>query len=90
MAAWICDDGSYHSSGCLVLCTDGFTKVEVEILANSLNIKWGLETRYEKKKTNFRLVIKTRSMPTVVSMCKPHMHPYMWYKLGLAKVDLID
>src|SRR2546423_12397323 len=44
LAYWICDDGSFDKKGgFVVLCTESFTTVEVEVLINVLNSKFDLK-----------------------------------------------
>lgn len=83
LATWICDDGSFHSKGYLVLCTDGFTKDEVELLCSALIEKWSLKCRCERKGTHYRIVIAKSTMDIVRSLCKDHIHPSMLYKIGM-------
>lgn len=84
LADWISDDGTFHAKGYLVLCTDGFTQAEVELLCSALSKKWNLKCRCERKGTRYRIVIAKSTMDIVRSICKDHMDPSMFYKIGMS------
>jgi LAGLIDADG DNA endonuclease family len=84
LSTWIGDDGTFHSKGYLVLCTDGFTQAEVELLCSALSQKWSLKCRCERKGKHYRIVIAKSTMDIVRSICKDHIHPSMLYKLGMS------
>jgi len=84
LATWISDDGSFHSKGYLVLCTDGFTQPEVELLCSALSDKWSLKCRCERNGKHFRIIIAKSTMDIVRSLCKNHMHRSILYKIGVS------
>jgi hypothetical protein len=83
LATWISDDGSFHTKGYLVLCSDGFSEAEVELLCSALRKKWNIKCRCERMGNFYRVVIAKSSMDVVRNMCSEHMHPSMYYKIGL-------
>jgi hypothetical protein len=85
LAYWICDDGSFHKrDGYVVLCTDSFTKAEVELLANTINEKWDLKCYISKTNNgNYRIIIPSYSVPKLQGLLKDIMPPMMLYKIGL-------
>lgn len=90
LATWISDDGTFHSKGYLVICTDGFTQAEVELLCSALSKKWNLKCRCERKGKYYRIVIAKSTVGIVRSLCKDHMHPSMLYKIGISLSDNIE
>jgi len=90
LAFLIMDDGSYHIKyKLLVLCTDNFTHSDVLRLMHVLQIKFKLNCRIERKKTNLRIVVKANSMYRLRILVKDHIHPSMMYKLGLPNKNLL-
>jgi hypothetical protein len=84
VAYWLCDDGNLHTNGGMILCTDGFTKVEVELLAKALTDKFGLKVSLRSyHQVYYRLYIWKESMPELRSLVQPYMQSSMLYKLGL-------
>jgi len=68
----------------LVLCTDSFTLQDTVRLMNVLIIRYRLEcTLWVFRPNQFRICIRTKSMPLLRSIVSPHMHFLMFYKLGL-------
>lgn len=82
LAFWAMDDG-YKQSSSLVLCTDSFTKKEVELLINVLKTKFDLDcTLYLKNKVKgtYRIYIRSKSMDKFKSLVLPYFHESMLYK----------
>jgi len=82
LAIWIMDDGLRMSSG-LSLATHGFTKADVELLGTVLWVKYGLKTtlhRYKPDLDQYSLYISAESMPLLVSIINPYIHPSMYHK----------
>lgn len=74
----------------MVICTDGFTQAEVELLCSALSEKWNLKCRSERKGKYYRIVIAKSTMEIVRSLCKDHTHPSMLYKIGISLPDNIE
>jgi hypothetical protein len=72
LAYWIMDDGSFNKTkGCLILCTDSYSKEDVlyliYILTNKFNLFCGL-INYNKTKignSSYRIRINKSSMPSL-------------------------
>lgn len=85
LAVWIMGDGTYQREG-LVLCTDGFTHTEVELLCSMLRSRFDLVVKVTLSgKKHPRIRIMKDSMPQLKSLVVPHMHPSMHYKLGIGR-----
>ena len=87
LALWIMDDG-FKSGKAVILCTECFTKIEVELLKNALESKFGLITKIYNRTTStgklgYRLCIISDSRERLIELVKPHFVPSMYYKLGL-------
>ena len=88
LAHWIMQDGSYHKvSKGVVLCTDSFTREEIELLISVLETKFNLICTIQKapsKNSNrFRIYISAKSVPILRTLVQSHFHPTMLYKLGI-------
>ena len=87
LAHWIMDDG-FISGKTVILCTECFTEIEIELLQNTLETKFELMTRIYNRTTStgkkgFRLGIKSQSRDKLIELVKHHFVPSMYYKLGL-------
>ena len=81
LAHWICGDGSGQRQG-LILCTDSYSLKDVVRLINVLIIKYRLECTLKfHTPTQPRIYIRERSIPLLLHIVKPHIHPSMLYKL---------
>lgn len=67
-----------------MLCTDSFTKGEVELLADTINEKWDLKC-YIRRTNNggYRIIIPSYSVSKLQGLLKDIMPPMMLYKIGL-------
>lgn len=84
LAYWICDDGSFDKKGgFVVLCTESFTTVEVEVLINVLNSKFDLKCYKSRKGDSYRIVITSDSVLHLQGLLKDIMPSMMLYKIGL-------
>ena len=82
LAVWIRDDGHYTGCGTL-LCTDNFTKKEVEQLSIILMRKFGLQTTLRLvKKKYWCLYIPAKSMALLKKLTKEFIDISMHRKLG--------
>lgn len=80
------DDGSADRSG-FYLHTNSFSMEEVQLLANSLQNKFGLHcalhTRKDAVKKPYILYIKADSWEKFKSLIEPYVIPHFAYKLTL-------
>lgn len=76
LAFWAQDDG-YKEQGGFILCTDSFTKAEVELLISALYNKFGLvcTLRQLGNKEQYRIYITADSMDNFRSRVSPYFHP---------------
>lgn len=83
LAHFIMGDGARSGNG-LLLCTDSFSLKDIIRIMNVLIIKFDLEcTLRTNQHGYFRIAIKTKSMIKLRAIVLPHMHPSMYYKLGI-------
>lgn len=85
LAFFICGDGNYHKTKQIIrLCTNSYSKKEVELLAKALYNKFNLESRLEHVRNNqFILIIRKNQVPIIQNLVKDHIHPSMLYRIGL-------
>lgn len=75
------DDGYKHSSG-FSICTDSYSKEEVELLINLLKNKFNLNSNIMKRRVNsFRIYIRKKSIENLRTLVGPYFHESMLYKL---------
>jgi hypothetical protein len=79
LAIWFQDDGSNAVSGYL-LCTNGFTREEVERLRNMLH-QLNLKNTVQKSGLNYVIYIKAESVKTFNALVLPYMCKSMMYKI---------
>jgi hypothetical protein len=75
-------DGTKHGNG-LVICTDSFTICEVVTLINVLTIRYNLDCSVFNKGGNYRIYIRSGSIPLLRTIIVPYFHSSMLYKIGL-------
>jgi hypothetical protein len=75
-------DGQSYSYG-LQLCTDSFTKDDVERLISVLINRYGLDASLRKMANNngYRIYIKAKSMNKLYNLVSPYMVDSMMYKI---------
>lgn len=85
MAFFIMGDGNFNKIKKVIrLCTNSFTKSEVEILSKAILNKFDIETRLEHTRNNqYILVIRTSQVPKLQNIVKEHIHPSMLFRIGL-------
>jgi len=86
LAHWIMQDGGKGSSGGLYLCTDCFSSEDTIRIAQYMIDKFNLKLTTPKspgKKGHLRIYVPVSSMIKLKSLVLDHMHPTMFYKLGL-------
>ena len=84
-------DGNHNKIKKVIrLCTNSFTKSEVELLSRAILNKFGVETRLEYTRNNqYILVVRTTQVPKLQNIVKEHMHPTMLYRIGLPTLEQI-
>lgn len=79
-------DGAKATSGGLYICTDLFSPEDTIRLSNHLSDKYKLKITTPKSPGNsgkLRIYISVNSMDLIKSLILDHMHPSMFYKLGI-------
>jgi hypothetical protein len=88
IAYWLAGDGHYNKSqGCLIICTDSFTVVEVDLLRQILLTKYSIEsTRVlsgSPSKDQYRIRISRLEVAKVRDLIYNHLHSSMKSRVGL-------
>jgi len=83
LAYWICDDGTFPKDRGVVLCTNSFSKDEVNLLVSALTDKFNLKCTVNKNRGNYVIRISSKSLPDLQNLLKNIMPPMMFYKIGL-------
>ena len=85
IAIWFMDDGSikskYHRA--LILNTQSFTKLELEMMIEILRRKFDIQTNLRKQRNLYQLLITGPSAEKLAGIIKPYLIPSMNYKLGI-------
>ena len=88
LAYWFMDDGgkmdyskSPHSSKGIVFHTQGFSKEEVEMLSQELNIKFGLDSWVGVNKKKWVIKISSKKYSVFLNYVEAYILPEMKYKL---------
>lgn len=89
LAHWIMGDG-YFSENTVYLCTDNFTKKEVETLISVLDKNFNLKATIKIRKNSkgislYRIRIKSLSLNKLKDIVVPYFIPEMLYKLNINK-----
>ncbi len=87
LAHWIMGDG-YFSENCTFICTDSFTKQDVERLIKVLGNKFGIKATLKKRKKEdgvevWRIRTSRLSMEILKILVVPYLIPEMLYKVGI-------
>lgn len=85
LALFIMSDGNFHKTKHVFrLCTNNFTKVEVERLSKTIFNKFGIESKLEHvRKEQYVLRFRKSVVPQIQKLVKEHMIPSMMYRIGL-------
>jgi len=88
IAYWIAGDGAFDKSRSrVILCTDSFTKDECSLLQDVLLEKYNIETYLKlngvKSRDQYRIVIPKRELEKFQTLVVAHLHPSMYYRVGL-------
>ena len=85
LAVWIMDDGSVVSST-MKLASNCYSLEDLEFMCKLLKIKFGIKANIHlagaKSNDQYIIYICKESMPLLISIVKPYMHPSMYYKLN--------
>jgi hypothetical protein len=84
-ALFLMSDGTFHKTKHIVkLCTNNFTKAEVELLSKAILNKFGIESKLEHvRKEQYVLRFRKSVVPQIQLLVKDHMIPSMMYRIGL-------
>lgn len=83
LAYWYMDDGSKKGNAqAYYLCTESYTKNELDILRGEINKNWGIMVNYHRtEKNNLRLYIPTKYRAQFEDLVKEHVIESMKKKL---------
>jgi len=81
-------DGFFTKDKTVVLCTESFSKDEIELLVNALTTKFGITVGVLKRvsssgKSGLRIRISKKSMDRFLLLITPFFIPEFYYKLGI-------
>jgi hypothetical protein len=84
LAHFIMGDGTFHKyKHTISLCTQGFTKQEIELLSIAIYNKFGIESRVDRERKWYILTFRKTQVPKVQALVKDHIIPSMMYRIGL-------
>lgn len=86
LAILISDDGTFTNAG-VRIATNAFVKEDVEYLSKLLKNKYNLDSTVQKLSyvDQYSLYIKKNSIENLKTLILPHLHPSMYYKIGVKK-----
>ena len=89
LAHLIMGDGNLKKGDNIIrIFTNSFTKLDVEKLASAITDKLGIVTKaVHDRKGQCMLSISRNQLDKVRELISPHMHPSMYYKLGLTSCN---
>jgi hypothetical protein len=80
-------DGNFHKTKKIFrLCTNNYTKEEVELLSKTIYIKYNIESRLERvslRNNQYILVIRKTEVHKLQVLIKNYIIPSMLYRIGL-------
>lgn len=84
-AFFLMSDGHFHKTKHIIkLCTNNYTKAEVELLSKTILNKFGIENKLEHvRKEQYVLRFKKSVVPQIQELVKKHMIPSLMYRIGL-------
>ncbi len=88
IAHWVMGDGYFTKDKTVVLCTESFSKHEIELLVNALQTKFAIAAGVLKRvssseKSGLRIRISKKSMQRFIALITPFFIPEFYYKLGI-------
>lgn len=82
--AWLYgDDGALKwrgHSNATRLCVEGFTKTEVLFMIETINAKFNLSCKPEKKRDSYNIYFPEKSYSLLKELIGPHLHPDLYYR----------
>lgn len=86
LAYWFMDDGSIKDvhSRAVVLNTQGFSREDVQRLAQVLSDKFALEAYLRRQREGYQIVVAGSSLQRFLELVKPYLISEMMYKLPKA------
>lgn len=85
LAYMFMDDGYYNSNGGISICTNCFTKEELNLFINFLYDKFSLKFSIQKRNT---IYLSVSQYSKFVSLVFPYLLESMYYKIGLQKISV--
>jgi len=85
LANLIMSDGNFHKQHHIIrICTNNYTKQEVQLLSTAIYNKYGIESRIEHvRNEQYILVIRKTQISILQNLVKAHIIPSMQYRIGL-------
>jgi len=85
LAYLVMSDGNIHKThGIIRLCTNNFTKSEVQLIADAIYSRYKIECRLEHvRKQQYIIVIRKSEVPKFQAIVKAHIIPTLMYRIGL-------
>lgn len=85
LAIWFMDDGSLKSSlhKARIINTQGFSELDLEVLQEMLNSKFGISTTLRKQQEGKQIYIPAVETEKFINLIKPFVIPSMEYKIKL-------
>lgn len=88
LAHWICGDGQLVKDGGITLCTDSYTKQEVDILLDALVFNFNAKCSIHNKKVRNgnvynRIYIHKNSFNQIKPLITEHLYESFFYKLHM-------
>jgi hypothetical protein len=85
LANFVMSDGNYHKTKHIIrLCTNNFTKEEVQSLSTAILKKYNIKNSLEHvRKEQYIIRIRKTEVYKLQDIVKPHIIPSMLYRIGL-------
>lgn len=81
LAYWFMDDGSRQGYSSYILCTDNFTKKDIEFLIETLRKRYGLVCKVFFHNGYPRIRIQSQSVIAFNKVVQPYIHSIFQYKI---------
>lgn len=86
------DDETFHThtktkKRSYFLSTQGYEKVQIELLSRCLETKFNIHTKIHKDQKYWRLYIKAQSHEIFLSLINKYLHFSMRYKISLNRLE---
>lgn len=85
LAYLVMSDGNFHKThGIIRLCTNCYTKTEVQLLSDAILDRYGIPSRLEHvRNEQYIIVIRRVDVPKFQAVVKPYVLPLFLYRIGL-------